>query len=1023
MSQQKETTSLRSILRRYSAIVITSLVLLLSSTGVFVYLYLVYQYLYALIGMLSSIAMLVLIVIFIFYRYTKKVHQLLYKDVYEVTKKNLEHLQNREQHLELFTNDNISEINDLNEQVDLVNSRLEQSVFLAGDNDYKDVTLDFIDVGRKIVSNESFHKNLVDLIFDSQSYRNVLLQAYYPFDNMPSLSKDEMQYLIDRLRSTFASYSHILCAPTQKRDGCYLYIPEIDSISDIKEKIISLQSQTSIIRQIDNGSLSSLPIHFAIVCYPYSNINELFDDIHFAKRMGKLVNEYFPNRLAKLSDTLIIKHESTNLNNMTKALSLVATLPIDVDNKDKYNQLKEALNNFNIYLNIDQSGIILLDDVSKIYKTDLNVGKTIIKTLTDGNQVPIEFVKILDDIKDDDNSYYVSRRLHLSSRLGEPFDRLGIQSGFFYVVHGDKGNLNAVIYFVNHDHDLLTDSYLRESILMVATKIGDYLLTKMRQEMLTEESDVTSAVLKLSDYAMYKINPKTYQITSVSHGILDALAQKIHYGDYCYKAIYGLDAPCEKCPLKTGSKMLSHLDPWNIETTLTLNSEMSAEKDKIMLIRRLEDESLIDDPYDSNLLVNSFHTLVMTMNAMYRLNSRGYLLLLKFDNQMELVEKFGSETTTCALRKFAALVREFETISNVFFYRADTLAIVLSEYGQIDTVNECEKIFDLNRTSFFPDGETTFNITYLPISYPQGYPTANDFLRHSDDYYSSKRYELNRNFIYFDESGYARSANKNEFMLSVIDDKFTNKDFTVNLQPLVRTSTGKIFGAELLLRLSDDYRKIVFNTDQLIRVAAANGKIGLISSALLDYIATLYNQYGSSIFKAYGFERLTINTDYSYLGDDTLIQKITNLFSSTHMPKGFLGFEITEKEIYDHYDDMKKFMSNLVNLGIVLICDRYSGEFLSFNRLRDLGITEFKIDRDYTRFIDTDKTKYNMVRSLLSSAKDANVTPALIGVENMEQYKMIKEINPDSYLQGYVFFKPMEKSDLVDTIRRHNTAR
>jgi EAL domain-containing protein (putative c-di-GMP-specific phosphodiesterase class I) len=63
-----------------------------------------------------------------------------------------------------------------------------------------------------------------------------------------------------------------------------------------------------------------------------------------------------------------------------------------------------------------------------------------------------------------------------------------------------------------------------------------------------------------------------------------------------------------------------------------------------------------------------------------------------------------------------------------------------------------------------------------------------------------------------------------------------------------------------------------------------------------------------------------------------------------------------------------------------------------------------------------------MVRSLLEAAKGSDITAGLIGVENMEQYKMIHEINNDSYLQGYAFFKPMDKGSLVDVVRKTNTA-
>jgi hypothetical protein len=116
--------------------------------------------------------------------------------------------------------------------------------------------------------------------------------------------------------------------------------------------------------------------------------------------------------------------------------------------------------------------------------------------------------------------------------------------------------------------------------------------------------------------------------------------------------------------------------------------------DVIMLAKRLPDENLpMENPYDPNLLVNSYYTLIQTMKNAYYLNNRGYLLLLKFDNLMEIVSKYGSEPATQGLRVFADKLRGLETISNVYYYKPDTLAIVLSDYGQIDVVNECEAIY------------------------------------------------------------------------------------------------------------------------------------------------------------------------------------------------------------------------------------------------------------------------------------------------------------------------------------------
>ena len=57
---------------------------------------------------------------------------------------------------------------------------------------------------------------------------------------------------------------------------------------------------------------------------------------------------------------------------------------------------------------------------------------------------------------------------------------------------------------------------------------------------------------------------------------------------------------------------------------------------------------------------------------------------------------------------------------------------------------------------------------------------------------------------------------------------------------MVNSSDKQIYGAELLLRISDDYRNIAMRTDEVVNIAAKHNQIGIISHALLDFTASLY---------------------------------------------------------------------------------------------------------------------------------------------------------------------------------------
>ena len=1020
MKKQKQ-KSFRHFLR-LSAIIHLIFAIVASVVGVgMVLLYLQQEntiYLQILVVLLVLFCVIDMILEFI---KTRKQYHLIFDTFYTITHQNYHKILNQEIDFDSYPEgNNIREIDELNKDIKGINKTLVETTVINKNLDYTSLSLKYIDKEKQIVDADEFHQRLVEIIKKSSSYRNGLLYVYYETKSSKPLQDSQLLHLADYLFRQFESYPNLLLSPSRWKQGYYVYLPIIDNTNAIREKCLDMIKDLSLPVKDENGSITSTPVHYAYVCYPYSHLDEMFDDIHFAKRMGKNLNFYFPKRIKNLEETRMVHQTTLDLNTMCKISSRFNN--VLEDKKEYSNYLKEIMEEILESMDIDEGGIILYQELNDDFESILHVSKDKEneKRFEPGKKFDQDFIQHLTKICEGDNTYFASRKESCSYEMSRFFDRFGIDSCFFYLVKGETIPLRAIIYFDNIGREMPLNSYLLECLSLFSGKIGDTIVTLLRRKRLNEEMRITEGVLKLSNCFLYKIQANNYTITYVSDG-LTLINPGIKPERKCYKAIYGLDRPCQDCPLITAKKKKTEINGFPVETSLTLNMD-DKEPNRVMLVKQMKkNDEFTDDLFDQNYLINSYYSLMLQMKNAYLSNSKGYLLLLKIDNRNELIRKYGNEKLTQALRIFLNKVTALESVDNIYMDKPDTFAVLLMEYGQNDVINECEAIYDLSRESCFEDGQSLFEITYLPISYPQGYPSYKDFLKHAEALYFSGKYKAGLNYIYLDENGYSRPSNKNEFMLSIIDQKFTNREFEVNLQPILNASDKRITGAELLIRLSDDYRKITFNTDELIKIAAKNNKIGLITNALIDYISQLYKEYGLTIFRPYGFKRLNINTDASYFSDPLLEDKLKNLIETNHLPPHFLGFEINEKEIYDHYDDMKTFFQMAINLKIDLICDRYSGEYISLDKLKDLGIQEFKIDRPYTRFIDTDKNKYVMVKELLELAKREELHPSLIGVENMEQYKMITEINKDSSLQGYAFFKPMDSNAFVETLRKNNT--
>ena len=939
-----------------------------------------------------------------------------YQDgLYKTTAALLRGLKSNVPTTENFPETTIKEINELRSELVEVNTMTSNSTMISYDLSSSYIPLNYISEEDSIVTLESFKAELRSLIYCSQNYRNAIVEVFYDLDD-DEINQDESKRIVSILKDSFSDYSHILFIPNNNKTGFFMFLPKIDSLSNIRDRLESAMKHLSVSKKTFDG-LATINARFSVVCYPYSNINELFPDLMYAKRQGLPLNIYLPNRLSALSESRILQN-SLNLNHMSRVMEKLTDLKVTSKEKNKsMRTIQNTMEDLITYLDIDCAGIISFDDVNNVYESTLSVFRNNQNIFPVGSQIEREFVDTIDNAKDGDDSYYFSSRDHTPAPVAEYLDKIGVSGGFYYLVH-DQKQVISIIYFFNKNRSLLFDSYIRETVFLLSYRIGDFFFMINEEEKINETYREINSVLMISDYALYRIDKNNYNLVGFSNHF-NTICPKAKVGDKCYHALYGLDMPCPNCPLRSHAKMISEINKCNYETSLTMNE--SNVRLVRMLLHKIPDQENSTDRFDKDLLINSFPSLTLALADLYSIHARGYLIVLRIDNHDEILEQSGSEGLLFLKRELIKNIKEIrQSNANIYFFSPESLAILLPEVGQVDIINFIEKVYEVSKQKYQYGGhDFSFDMTYLPYNFPQSYPFAEDFLKYVLRHFNSLSFETNADKIYFPDGDYSRSASRNEFILSVIEEQFGNKTFSVALQPMVHAHDKDIYGAEILIRLSDNYRNQVFNADELIKVAAKNGKISMISNALVGYIGELYKQYGQTIFKLYGFNRLTMNTDFSYFDDPDFFQTIFNLFTEYHLPKDFLGFEITEKEIYTHLNEFRRVAKGILNHHIVLICDQYNGEYLSMDTLKELGFIEIKIGRYLVGDIEVNPKHLNEITSIDKLAQEHGLHVTFVGVENADQYILIRDMDKRCNCQGYHFYKPLDDYKLIEEVRKN----
>ena len=421
------------------------------------------------------------------------------------------------------------------------------------------------------------------------------------------------------------------------------------------------------------------------------------------------------------------------------------------------------------------------------------------------------------------------------------------------------------------------------------------------------------------------------------------------------------------------------------------------------------------DLFQEDFLTYSFKSLVSTVNNEYASNGRGYFLLLSIDNYADIVTKIGSEGYNFLIRDYVRNLKNNLLIDDIYFYNPSTLAVHFPYIGHKDIITKIESIYPLSKENYYNNPDfSMLNVTYLPVGYPRGFARADDYIKSMSDFYHDPAFTRNKDFIYFADYSISRSASKRAFMLSVLEQEFSGHNSTsMNLQPIVRIKDGHIFGAEILLRIADAHRNVFFNAEEISKIAQQEGKTGLVTESIINFIGQMYKEYGNNIFKINKFNRIAINIDQTYFEDKNLIDHIMKLCEENKLPAGFISMEIPEDLIPNNRDKIKALASELSSYKILFSCDRYTGQYTSIDELLYLGFKEVKIARDIILAIDKDPIRYESLKSIVTESKKNNIYISAVGVENEQQLKMLKALDEDMMVQGYYLYKPLTRADLI----------
>ena len=223
----------------------------------------------------------------------------------------------------------------------------------------------------------------------------------------------------------------------------------------------------------------------------------------------------------------------------------------------------------------------------------------------------------------------------------------------------------------------------------------------------------------------------------------------------------------------------------------------------------------------------------------------------------------------------------------------------------------------------------------------------------------------------------------------------------VYYQPKLLVETGAVCGAEALLRWHHPEHGWV---SPMMFVSIAE-QTGLIENLTMWVLKCAISDCASwrALGHTYG---IAINLSAKNLRDDELPQIISSMLAQYDIPPTALTLEVTENAVMTDPEHAQKILLALQQTGVVISLDDFGTGHSSLAHLKQLPVSEFKIDKSFVIDMLTDSGDAAIVRATIDLGHNLGLQVVAEGVENAAVLKRLQELHCD-YCQGFYFAKPM----------------
>ncbi len=312
-------------------------------------------------------------------------------------------------------------------------------------------------------------------------------------------------------------------------------------------------------------------------------------------------------------------------------------------------------------------------------------------------------------------------------------------------------------------------------------------------------------------------------------------------------------------------------------------------------------------------------------------------------------------------------------------------------------------------TPFLVDGHEIASSFSVGIAiYPQDGADFPTLLKKADIAMYQAKAAGRATYRFFDEhmdiEALGRHRIRNALHLAV-----ERSEFTLHFQPQIELASGRVIGAEALLRWIHHELGSV-PPAEFIPVAEESGLIVPIGEWVINEACRQ-----AVAWQAPGRPPLSVAVNISAVqfarGD--LEDTVRRALAASGLAPELLELELTESILIRNVDTVLATVSRLKRLGVKLSIDDFGTGYSSLTYLKRFAVDKLKIDQSFIRDLACDPDSAAIVRAIVQMAQSLNLETVAEGIEDTGMLEHLRAIGCDQG-QGYGIARPMPAGELLE---------